>query len=240
MDKQRGMAKVTDQDLSAVWSAVSAELADASALTRQQSAWMRLSQPVLSMPGTFIVAAPDKFARSAFESKLRVPISEALSRHLGQPTQIAVTLQEKQAEPAAGNEEAAEAPVNGSAAADATIIFERPSFDQPPVVEQRHVEQRQVERPVEEPVEPPAPRKPLSAQNPPSLFDTSSFRPGDAEVPRAPEPVEPDVPATHTVRVGDTLYSIARRYGTTVAELQRLNGLGESTQITLGRRLRVR
>jgi len=180
MDMQkRGMAKVTDQDLSAVWSAVSAELADASALTRQQSAWMRLSQPVLSMPGTFIVAAPDKFARSAFESKLRVPISEALSRHLGQPTQIAVTLQEKQAEPAPASEEPVEAPtspaapVNGSGSADATIIFERPSFDQPPVAE--------------EPVEPPAPRKPLAAQNPPSLFDTSSFRSGNAEAPRAPE-----------------------------------------------------
>jgi chromosomal replication initiator protein len=181
MDMQkRGIAKVTDQDLSAVWSAVSAELADASALTRQQSAWMRLSQPVLSMPGTFIVAAPDKFARSAFESKLRVPISEALSRHLGQPTQIAVTLQEKQAEPAPATEEPVEAPtspaapVNGSDAADATIVFERPSFDRPPAME--------------EPVEPPAPRKPLSAQNPPSLFDTSAFRPGDSEAPRAPEP----------------------------------------------------
>jgi len=46
-------------------------------------------------------------------------------------------------------------------------------------------------------------------------------------------------PLTHTVRVGDTLYSIARRYSTTVEDLQRLNGLGESTAITLGRRLRV-
>ncbi|WP_270116649.1 chromosomal replication initiator protein DnaA [Glycomyces algeriensis] len=174
---------MTDQDLSAVWSAVSAELADASALTRQQSAWMRLSQPVLSMPGTFIVAAPDKFARSAFESKLRVPISEALSRQLGQPTQIAVTLQEKQAEAAPVGEEppaAPEAPVNGSSAADATIIFERPAFDQPPVARQPA-----------EPVEPPAPRGPVPAQNPPSLFDTSVFRPGDAEAPRAPEPERP-------------------------------------------------
>ncbi|NUQ88362.1 MAG: chromosomal replication initiation protein DnaA, partial [Glycomyces artemisiae] len=130
---------MTDQDLSAVWSAVSAELAEASSLTRQQAAWMRLSQPVLSMPGTFIVAAPDKFARSAFESKLRVPISEALSRHLGQPTQIAVTLQEKQAEaaPAPAPEAPAvpeQQPVNGTPApdaADATIVFERPKFDDP-------------------------------------------------------------------------------------------------------------
>lgn len=31
--------------------------------------------------------------------------------------------------------------------------------------------------------------------------------------------------ATYTVAPGDTLYSIARRYGTTVEELMRLNGL---------------
>ncbi|MEV3938171.1 chromosomal replication initiator protein DnaA [Glycomyces sp. NPDC049804] len=175
------MAKVTDQDLSAVWSAVSAELADASALTRQQSAWMRLSQPVLSMPGTFIVAAPDKFARSAFESKLRVPISEALSRHLGQPTQIAVTLQEKQVEPASEEPPAPEEPANGSAAADATIIFERPSFDKSPVVQPPAVEPRG-----EEPVEPPAPRKPMQAQNPPSLFDTTDV----IGLPETPEPAD--------------------------------------------------
>jgi chromosomal replication initiator protein len=189
MDMQkRGMAKVTDQDLSAVWSAVSAELADASALTRQQSAWMRLSQPVLSMPGTFIVAAPDKFARSAFESKLRVPISEALSRHLGQPTQIAVTLQEKQAEPASEEPPAPEEPANGSSVADATIIFERPSFDKAPTGQPPAVEAR-----VEEPVEPPAPRKPLQAQNPPSLFDTTDV----IGLPQTPEPAERSAAIPH-------------------------------------------
>ncbi|MEU6246880.1 chromosomal replication initiator protein DnaA [Glycomyces sp. NPDC047010] len=162
------MANVTDQDLSAVWSAVSAELAEASSLTRQQAAWMRLSQPVLSMPGTFIVAAPDKFARSAFESKLRVPISEALSRHLGQPTQIAVTLQEKQVEAAPEPPAPEQPPANGTPApeaADATIVFERPKFEEPP----------------------PAQRGPVPAQNPPSLFDTASFRPGEA----APAPERP-------------------------------------------------
>jgi LysM repeat protein len=33
---------------------------------------------------------------------------------------------------------------------------------------------------------------------------------------------------THTVAPGDTLFSIARRYGTTVEELMRLNGLDSS------------
>ncbi|WP_275669521.1 chromosomal replication initiator protein DnaA [Glycomyces paridis] len=182
---------MTDQDLSAVWSAVTAELADASALTRQQQAWMRLTLPVLAVGGTFIIAAPDKFARSAFESKLRVPISEALTRRMGQPTQIAVTLQEKQvelqeqttAEPPAPAVPAA--PVSAPAEPDATIVFDRPgSFDQAP--------------PVPEP-QPPAPparepaRSPVPSQNPPSLFD-STFEPGTFE-PVAPEPANFDAAA---------------------------------------------
>ncbi|WP_197034766.1 chromosomal replication initiator protein DnaA [Glycomyces sp. NRRL B-16210] len=118
---------MTDQDLSAVWSAVTAELADASALTRQQQAWMRLTRPVLAVGGTFIIAAPDKFARSAFESKLRLPISEALTRLMGQPTQIAVTLQEKQAEPSGQEQATPPAAEPAAPAADATIVFERPA-----------------------------------------------------------------------------------------------------------------
>ncbi|MFJ9905247.1 LysM peptidoglycan-binding domain-containing protein [Streptomyces sp. NPDC101152] len=41
------------------------------------------------------------------------------------------------------------------------------------------------------------------------------------------------------LRRGDTLWGLARRYGTTVAELQRLNGLGTSTLIYAGHRLVV-
>ena len=43
---------------------------------------------------------------------------------------------------------------------------------------------------------------------------------------------------THTVAPGDTLFSIARRYGTTVEELMRLNGL-ESFLIQVGQVLRL-
>ncbi|MCC3764136.1 chromosomal replication initiator protein DnaA [Glycomyces sp. TRM65418] len=188
------MAKVTDQDLSAVWSAVTAELADTSALTRQQQAWMRLTRPVLAVGGTFIIAAPDKFARSAFESKLRLPISEALSRRMGQPTQIAVTLQEKQVElPNAVNMEATGVPAAPEAAADATIVFERPSFGPEPGDGRRAAEPPEERSPEPSPPRAPA-RKTVPAPSPPSLFDTAAFRPGDgqrtaepAEAPRAPE-----------------------------------------------------
>ncbi len=43
----------------------------------------------------------------------------------------------------------------------------------------------------------------------------------------------------HTVESGDTLFSLARRYGTTVDAIQRLNGQTEAG-IRVGQRLRVR
>ncbi|WP_018111456.1 peptidoglycan DD-metalloendopeptidase family protein [Thermus igniterrae] len=45
---------------------------------------------------------------------------------------------------------------------------------------------------------------------------------------------------THTVAPGETLFSLARRYGTTVEELMRLNGLKDPDRIYAGQVLRVR
>lgn len=44
---------------------------------------------------------------------------------------------------------------------------------------------------------------------------------------------------THTVRRGETLSSLARRYGTTISAIQRLNEL-RGTVIRVGQRLRIR
>ena len=44
----------------------------------------------------------------------------------------------------------------------------------------------------------------------------------------------------HTIRKGDTLGAIARRYHTTVRNLCRLNGISEKTVLRPGRKLRVR
>lgn len=44
----------------------------------------------------------------------------------------------------------------------------------------------------------------------------------------------------YTIRKGDTLGAIARRHGTTVKALCRLNGIKETTILQVGRRLRVR
>ncbi|WP_269799148.1 chromosomal replication initiator protein DnaA [Glycomyces xiaoerkulensis] len=167
---------MTDRDLAEVWSAVTAELTEASVLTRQQQAWMRLTQPVVAVNGTFIIAAPNKFARAAFESKLRDPISESLSRRLSQPTQIAVTMQDN------SGEAPADLPVPAPAATppprddgDATLVFEMPKIDATPQ---------------------PGPGEDGAENGPPSLFDTDAFR--VAERGRS----EPDRPADESERPG--------------------------------------
>ena len=44
----------------------------------------------------------------------------------------------------------------------------------------------------------------------------------------------------HTIRSGDTLGAIARKYGTTVTRICQLNGIKSTTVLRIGRRLRVR
>lgn len=44
----------------------------------------------------------------------------------------------------------------------------------------------------------------------------------------------------HTVRSGDTLSKIAKKYGTSVKRICQLNGISETTILRIGRRLRVR
>ncbi|MDX2005017.1 MAG: LysM peptidoglycan-binding domain-containing protein [Meiothermus sp.] len=51
-------------------------------------------------------------------------------------------------------------------------------------------------------------------------------------------PQTPAAASSHTVQQGDTLFSIARRYSTTVEVIQRLNGL-EGTALRLGQVLRL-
>lgn len=48
-----------------------------------------------------------------------------------------------------------------------------------------------------------------------------------------------DAPAVHVVRSGETLYSIARRYGLRHQDLARWNGLGDGSLIRVGQRLRL-
>lgn len=78
--------------------------------------------------------------------------------------------------------------------------------------------------PTAAPTSPPPTRKPAVSPTPAPSSASSSAAPA----------------ATYRVRDGDTLYGIARKVGTTVSELQRLNGMGTSTTIHAGDILIVR
>ena len=62
--------------------------------------------------------------------------------------------------------------------------------------------------------------------------------PEQPEIAAAPEPAPAAEPRSHTVRKGETLQSIARRYDMTVPELVRLNHL-RKTQVNAGTRLQL-
>lgn len=49
-----------------------------------------------------------------------------------------------------------------------------------------------------------------------------------------------DAPEYHVIKSGDTLYALARRYGTTVSALCSLNGITTRTTLKIGRKIRVR
>lgn len=61
--------------------------------------------------------------------------------------------------------------------------------------------------------------------------------PAPAVSPSAPPAAA--APVAHTVAAGDTLFGIARKYGTSVAELLRVNGMGEGGIIYPGQALRL-
>ncbi|MGH7631681.1 MAG: LysM peptidoglycan-binding domain-containing protein [Gemmatimonadales bacterium] len=63
--------------------------------------------------------------------------------------------------------------------------------------------------------------------------------PISAEVARQVSAPEPADATWHRVRRGETLSSIARRYHVSQRQIQRLNGMGKSTRIRSGQRLRV-
>ncbi|MCR5191513.1 MAG: LysM peptidoglycan-binding domain-containing protein [Bacteroidales bacterium] len=71
--------------------------------------------------------------------------------------------------------------------------------------------------------------------------DSSVQGAGDADsVVRASDPQPQAAAVYHTVRKGDTLGAIARKYHTSVAALCRLNRIKETTLLQIGQRLRVR
>ena len=82
--------------------------------------------------------------------------------------------------------------------------------------------------------------EPSRAETPAAERTRAEPPPASAWRARTEAASEPAGPASVTVARGDTLFSLARRHGTTVEALRRLNGLGPTDGIAVGRTLRVR
>ena len=84
---------MTDEsvNLERIWSAATESLADQD-LSPQQRAWLRLTRPLALVEDTALLAAPNQFAKDAFESRLRGVITDAISRQLGRTVNVAVTV----------------------------------------------------------------------------------------------------------------------------------------------------
>ncbi|WP_233559055.1 chromosomal replication initiator protein DnaA [Micromonospora radicis] len=74
-----------------MWTATTDELAD-EIISAQQRAYLRLTRLRAIVEDTVLLSVPDAFTRDVIESRLRPAITEALSRRLGRPIQVAVTV----------------------------------------------------------------------------------------------------------------------------------------------------
>jgi chromosomal replication initiator protein len=89
-----------------VWNAVVSELNGESApdgisanrttlvtpLTPQQKAWLNLVEPLTIVEGFALLSVPSSFVQNEIERHLRAPITDALSRRLGQQIQLGVRI----------------------------------------------------------------------------------------------------------------------------------------------------
>ena len=83
----------------------------------------------------------------------------------------------------------------------------------------------------------------LMGTAPAAAPETAPVQPtAQPEAQPAPKTEQPTAPAgeTYTIKGGDTLYSIARRYGTTVDEITRLNPGLKATELKIGTQIRIK
>jgi chromosomal replication initiator protein len=78
-------------DLAAVWLAAIEDLNE-EIPSLQRRAYLRLTSLRALVDDTALLAVPDAYIRDMIESQLRTSITEALSRQLGRPIQVAVTV----------------------------------------------------------------------------------------------------------------------------------------------------
>jgi chromosomal replication initiator protein len=89
---------VTDPDLADVWARSLDGLAELP-VQPSQLAWLKLTRPLGLVENTALIATPNAFVKEQLETRLRPLVTHALSRELGRPIQLAVTVDPSSAPP---------------------------------------------------------------------------------------------------------------------------------------------
>ncbi|MGD0558545.1 MAG: chromosomal replication initiator protein DnaA [Streptosporangiaceae bacterium] len=82
---------MTDTDLADVWARSLEGLAGLH-IQPSQLAWLKLTRPMGLLQDTALIATPNAFVKEQLETRLRPLVTEVLSRELGRPIQLAVTV----------------------------------------------------------------------------------------------------------------------------------------------------
>jgi len=82
---------VADTDLADVWARSLDGLAELH-VQPSQLAWLKLTRPLGLVENTALIATPNAFVKEQLETRLRPLVTQALSRELGRPIQLAVTV----------------------------------------------------------------------------------------------------------------------------------------------------
>ncbi|MFZ5872169.1 MAG: chromosomal replication initiator protein DnaA [Actinomycetota bacterium] len=79
-------------DLPQLWRSVVTSLTADERVTSQQLGFVRLTRALGLIDGTALLAVPNDLTKEILEQRVREPVVEALSGHLGQPVRLAVTV----------------------------------------------------------------------------------------------------------------------------------------------------
>jgi chromosomal replication initiator protein len=79
-------------DLPQVWRRATGDLAADERVTPQQMAFVRLAQPVGVMDGNALFVVPNDLTKDMIDVRMREPITDVLTAHLGHPVRLAVTV----------------------------------------------------------------------------------------------------------------------------------------------------
>jgi chromosomal replication initiator protein len=82
----------TVADLPQIWRTVVTTLAADERVTAQQLGFVRLTRPLGLLDDTALLAVPNDLTKEMLEQRVREPVVDALSQHLGQPVRLAVTV----------------------------------------------------------------------------------------------------------------------------------------------------